>query len=175
MKHIFLTGDRQVGKSTAINKALSAAAPVVGGFRTLAGAPENAIEYVHLVRADGTEPFSQENRAFQRRFVGEKRLFTVYPQVFEEHGAALLQPEPGCQLILMDELGLREAACQQFRAAVLSALDGSIPVLGVVQDRDGGFLDDVRHHPQVQLLTVTLENRDAVAQQLISYLYQFCG
>lgn len=63
MKNIFLTGEIQVGKSTAINRALAAAGPRVEGFRTLGGLwDENGGSYVHMIPADGTEPISAENR-----------------------------------------------------------------------------------------------------------------
>lgn len=170
MQHIFLTGSRQVGKSTAIQKALDAAAPVLGGFRSLAGVRDAEGDYIHLVHADGTEALAPENRAFHRGFSGEKRRFQLYPQVFENHGVALLQPQSHWQLILMDELGILEANCEQFHAAVLRTLDGTIPVLGVVQEREGGFLDEIRKHPNVRLIYVTEENRDQVAQELIKTL-----
>lgn len=70
----------------------------------------------------------------------------------------------------MDEIGVREAECTHFHHAILQALERDIPVLGVVQIRPGGFLDEIRNHPSVELITVTKENREQVFQYLANWL-----
>lgn len=70
----------------------------------------------------------------------------------------------------MDEIGIREAECRHFHAAVMQALEGDIPVLGVVQIRPGGFLDEIRNHPSVELITVTVEKREQVFQILKNWI-----
>lgn len=174
MKNIFLTGEIQVGKSTAINRALAAAEPKVEGFRTLGGPwDKDGGSYVHMIPADGTEPIGTGNRIFYRRFNGGEPHFQVFEDVFETRGPALLQPSPACELLLMDEIGIREAACTRFHDAILQALEGKIPVLGVVQIRPGGFLDEIRNHPSVELITVNVENREQVYQMLTEWISSF--
>lgn len=174
MKNIFLTGEIQVGKSTAINRALAAVKPKVEGFRTLGGPRDkDGGSYVHMIPADGTEPIGTGNRIFYRRFNGGQPHFQVFEDVFETRGPALLQPSPACELLLMDEIGIREAACTRFHDAILQALEGEIPVLGVVQIRPGGFLDEIRNHPSVELITVNVENREQVYQMLAEWILSF--
>ena len=60
----------------------------------------------------------------------------------------------------MDELGPHEARAAVFRRAVLAALDGVVPILGVLQAAPSPFLEEVALHPQVRLIQVTAENRD---------------
>ena len=171
MKNIFLTGEIQVGKSTAINRALAAAGPQVEGFRTLGGPwDENGGSYVHMISADGTESMNSENRVFYRNLKNGHPIFRVFQDVFETRGPALLKPSPACELLLMDEIGIREAECRHFHAAVMQALEGEIPVLGVVQIRPGGFLDEIRNHPSVELITVTVENREQVFKILKNWI-----
>ena len=59
-----------------------------------------------------------------------------------------------------------------FQAAVLSALDGKLPVFGVIKPRSTPFLDAVRSHPKVQVLEVTPETRDDLLQQLLSRSFE---
>lgn len=172
MKHIFLTGEIQVGKSTAIRKALEAMTYLtrdeIGGFLTVAG---NKIPktpgYVHMIAADGTEACTRENAIFYRQFLNGSRHFDVYTEVFEQHGVELLQNTAGKRLILMDEIGTAEKDCEQFRKQILKTLREDIPVLGVVQIREGGFLDEIRSHPNVKVITVTKENRNSIPVQIL--------
>lgn len=171
MKNIFLTGEIQVGKSTAINRALAAAGPKVEGFRTLGGPwDEDGGSYVHMVPADGTESCNDQNRVFYRKLSGGNPCFQVFTDVFETRGPALLKSSPACELLLMDEIGIREAECSRFHDAILQALEGEIPVLGVVQIRPGGFLDEIRNHPSVELITVNTENREQVFHRLTEWM-----
>ena len=48
----------------------------------------------------------------------------------------------------------------------LAALDGDMPVLGVLQKADTAFLRAVASHPRVRVVTVTEENRDRLRQEL---------
>lgn len=47
--------------------------------------------------------------------------------------------------------------------AVLAALDGDLPVLGVLQKADTEFLRVVAGHPRVRLVTVTVETGTSCA------------
>ena len=170
-KNIFLTGEIQVGKSTAINRALAATGPLVEGFRTLGGPwDENGGSYVHMISADGTESPGTENRVFYRNLKDGSPHFQVFTDYFETRGPELLRPSMHCELLLMDEIGVREAQCERFHQAILQALNGDIPVLGVVQIRPGGFLDEIRNHPFVELITVTAENREQVCSELTDWI-----
>ena len=53
----------------------------------------------------------------------------------------------------------------------MEALDGSVPILGVVKKIIGpGWTDQIRNHLKVQLLTVTEENRDEMPAILVNKL-----
>ena len=45
-------------------------------------------------------------------------------------------------------------------------LDGSTPILGVLQQAQSQFLDRIARHPRVTVLTVTEENRNTLAAEL---------
>ena len=68
----------------------------------------------------------------------------------------------GCEVLVMDELGPHEEQAAAFRQAVLRALEGDVPVVGVLQQAESAFLHQVASHPNVRVVTVTEENRDAL-------------
>jgi nucleoside-triphosphatase THEP1 len=62
----------------------------------------------------------------------------------------------------MDELGTMEADSPLFISAVLAKLDGTAPILGVVKKREHPFLDAVKNHRNVEVITVDEHNRDGI-------------
>ena len=84
---------------------------------------------------------------------------------FDTLGTAALAQRYG-DVLLMDELGPAESQAAAFCGAVLAALDGDMPVLGVLQKADTAFLRAVASHPRVRVVTVTEENRDRLRQEL---------
>ena len=48
-------------------------------------------------------------------------------------------------------------------------MDGSTPILGVVREDAMGWLEEIRRHPGVQLIPVTVENRDRLPEELAAY------
>ena len=137
--HLFLTGDKGVGKSTLARCLLAGHTPCV-----------------HLLPAAGGTP-SAENLLFYCGAYSCDRFDTL--------GTAALRDRSG-DILLMDELGPAESGAKKFCEAVLAALDGDLPVLGVLQKADTEFLRAVAGHPRVRLVTVTVENRDELRRTM---------
>lgn len=164
--NLFLTGPRQVGKSTALGRALD-----MSGLRA-AG----------VVSTFGPDRFAAEKALYLAPFGGRAALDAAHccarmdaqgkhpiPAVFDDCGAALLyaaMADPAAELVVIDELGFLEAEAAGFRAAVLAALAGPKPVLGVVRQGLGcwGGVD------LGQLWEVTPENRDALPLNILRFL-----
>lgn len=155
---IFLTGARQIGKSTVIAGVIAKLSCRKGGFRTAFS--DEAHQELLL-----TDIATGESAVVMRRD-GCGR--TVYNEAFDELGTAALSEE--ADLRIVDELGFLEQNAAAFQAAVLRALDANTPMLGVVRQGASGWLDAVRSHPRVQLLTVTEENRGEIAEQVLEML-----
>ena len=66
-----------------------------------------------------------------------------------------------------EELGPAEADSAKFRQAVMDTLDGNVPVYGILQVADSPFLEQIARRPDVQVVTVTEENRDELPQELL--------
>lgn len=171
-KHIFLTGDVQVGKSTVIQKVLSALHVTIGGFRTSFDARRDEAER-WLYLWDAADAPVQDEAHGVVRFTDHYRP-EIFPDRFNELGGGSLRRarEAGVDLILMDECGRFEGKAEEFRREIFSALEGDIPVLGVVRQGYHGWLDDLRAHPNVTVFTVTAENRDSLPSEIISLLQQ---
>lgn len=155
-KHLFLTGEKGVGKSTLLQKALGGYPGRVGGLRTLrtdAWCPGGWS--VHLF-GPGEEPVpSADNLLF---ICGGPQEDT--PARFDRLGCRALQRSAGCSLLVLDELGPHEARAAVFRRAVLELLDGDAPILGVLQAPAAAFWPELLRHPQATLLEITRQNRD---------------
>ncbi len=167
--HIFLTGNVQAGKSTVLQRVLSSLDVPVGGFRT--GFDEQRDQADRwLYMWDASEPPAKDEPHRIVRFADDKP--DVLISRFDEIGSSSLRRarENGARLIVMDECGRLERHAETFKQEVLSTLDGDIPVLGVVRQGYSGWLDEIRNHPRVTLLTVTEENRDELPGQILSLL-----
>ena len=182
--HVFLTGEIQVGKSTAIGKALALlGGPKVGGFRTVSlPCPEipgaRFAVYVLPGAAPYVDPLTEEALAgfpLDRDHLAVIRwgggLHTPFTQAFVSGGLPLLEQDPpGTMLLLMDEIGVFEAKAPEFCAAIARRLEGDIPILGVVKKKQAPFLEQVRRHPKVELIEVTRENRDGIPALIVELL-----
>lgn len=168
VQHLFLTGEIQVGKSTLIGRLLKACPTLrIGGFRTVWSAPRQAPRNtLHIVPAFGEAVPTEANCVGLRDHAAHRRV--DFPQVYDKAGTALLRDAARWDLIVMDEIGRGEDEARQFQAAVLNLLGADTPILGVVQARAGVLPDRIRQHPKVRLLTVTEENRDDLAAELIA-------
>ena len=156
-EHLFFTGSKGVGKSTLVRAAIEGKR--VGGFFTKR--VEGLLERpsVHLLRAGTADVPSAENLLF---CCGGADM-----QQFDKLGCGALADTAGCDVLVMDELGPHEEQAAAFRQAVLRALDGDAPIIGVLQQAESAFLRQVAAHPNVRVITVTEENRDALHHWLI--------
>jgi Predicted nucleotide kinase len=159
--HLFLTGAKQVGKSTAIMKALAHTALTPGGFRTA---------WVHPQETLGLCPFSQvaltDAQVVAWRHDGHMQADV---ERFDVLGTATLAAGDE-DIIVMDECGFLEQDALLFQKAVLNRLDGGIPVLGVVRQGAGGWTEQILNHPKVKMLQVTQENRDSSIGVILAWI-----
>jgi nucleoside-triphosphatase len=69
-------------------------------------------------------------------------------------------------LIVIDEIGKMECASDRFCRSVEDVLDAQVSVLATVGIARLPFLQSVRRRPDVELLTLTERNRDALFAEL---------
>ena len=163
--HIFLTGELQIGKSTALQRFLKETNVCADGFITeFDSQGENRSLYL--------KRFDTETARTPQRLVAKMTSAgtEIYTDVFDTFGTGCLAAAGKRRLIIMDELGKFEESCLLFTDAVTSRLNGSIPIAGVVKKRESPFLDMVREHPKVEVIIVTEENRNGIPKLLAEKL-----
>ena len=165
-KKIFLTGERNVGKTTAITRFVTKSKLSPMGFNTVAGgATEDLdVDYVYII------PYGKDldcnAKPVAKRDTSEHSI-TKYPEIFDSVGVEILTKSKNAELIIMDELGFMEADAKLFQKSVLSCLDLDVYVLGVIKAMDIEFLDAIRAHQSVEVIEVTEENRETVLAILL--------
>ncbi len=180
--HYFLSGTSGVGKSTVIAKVLERLGDTlqgeVGGFVTQFDAPRGqATKTLSLMPATAlpvsTTPLgTQQNalRGYQVAVCTPEGPATVYPALFDKASLEYLPDAPAAPLIIMDECGRIERHAHEFQRRVLQTLAGQTPVLGVLCYKPSDFTRAIAAHPQVTVIEVTTQNRDALPAQLAATL-----
>lgn len=166
-RHILITGDVGIGKSTLIRKLLARFPGPVYGFITLKMAePASNFWPLYMFPAGlkvEERTCTKENLLGIRGAVKEQ-----HPEIFDTLGVELIRSAGPDGVILMDELGFMESGAALFQKAVLEALHGELPVIASVKNRPGvPFLDAIRSCPDTVLYTVTRENRDALEREIL--------
>jgi len=163
--HIFLQGQRNVGKSTVIQKTLEIITVrtklVPGGFFTWnSGGPDPEIH----IRAAGPDDEKETYRAAV--FDKGKGGMVCDNNVFESEGARFVREGKNADLIIMDELGYLESNAPVFIKAVMDAIAGNIPILGVMRLGDVPWHEDIKKNKSVRLIDVNMENRNVLPQEI---------
>ena len=168
-RYLFLTGARQVGKSTLLRRLIEETRLACAGFETQAFFLGGERRGFALHGRALLPPYENDCICCVR--VGERRSVPVLP-VFEENGVTILRrsldsAEP---FLLMDELGRLERQADGFIRQVFACLDGPKRVLGVLQQCDAPHIQAIAAREDVRVVTVTPENRDALFPVLCAWL-----
>ena len=76
----------------------------------------------------------------------------------------LCKPVQDVDLFVIDEFGKMECFSGVFMAAASAVLDSPVPVLATIATKGSGFIAQVKARPDVELLTVTNQNRDGLPE-----------
>ncbi len=164
-KNIFLTGPRNVGKSTIIETALRSFAGRLGGFITLPKLLNDGRRVFVMDSLNLDYPANYQPRICE---VGIDGRLEAKPETFDGLGVQILDDclRKEVDLIIMDELGLFESGASNFQEKVKICLASSIPVLGVIKAKDSKFLKEISNRPDVQVVDITINNRGQVGSKI---------
>ena len=171
MMHALIVGGRGVGKSTLISRVLETCGRPVYGFQTkkedsladeLRGSP------VYIYEA------WRKRRRTEENLVGycKNHCFDTSAEVFDRFSPKLREPVQKGGVVLLDELGFMETRAEQFCAAILALLDGDVPVIAAVKNKDTPFLEAVRTHPNAKCFYITAENRDVLYPRVLEFMQE---
>ena len=167
-RHLLLAGRPGVGKTTVVRRTaerLSGAGVRVAGFYTeevrdesdrrrgfrgvpIGGGGDVTIADVEIDGAPRVSRYGVDVRAVDR--------------LAEE----TLEPGADVDVTLVDEIGKMECLSDVFVERMRALLDAHRPVLATVGAGGGGFREEVRRRPDVELWRVTEENRDRLPEEL---------
>lgn len=173
-RHILICGERGVGKSTLIERLLkSCDLPVYGFLTKRLDKAEDGMCPIYIYPA-GIKPGERTHTVANLVGLsggGNRRMFT---EVFDTLGVEYLRSALPDGLIVMDELGFLEAQADAFTSAVLTALNGDIPVIAAVKAQgDLPFLNAVRAHENARLYHIDESNRDALYDELLPVIREW--
>jgi nucleoside-triphosphatase len=163
---ILLTGPPGCGKTTLIRTVVQRLEIPVRGFYTEdvrgAGGKRTGFDVVTL---DGQRGCLSET-GFPGPRVGK---YGVDLRFLENVALSEIDPAPGV-LIVIDEIGKMECFSRPFVETVENVLGGPSTVLGTVALGGSPFIREVRGLPGVELIEVTLQNRDTLVEELVELL-----
>lgn len=165
---LLLTGPPGSGKTTIIRKAVERLAVKVGGFYTAEIREEGRRTGFEIVTLEGERTLLSHARfAFPQR-VGP---YGVDVEAMERVGVAAMRRAIRLGLVVVvDEIGKMELYSEAFREAVVEALEQGRRLLGTILLAPHPWADRVKRDPRVRLLSVTRDNRDAVLQEVLTWL-----
>ena len=158
--HVLLTGQVQVGKTTALTRFLEKFGVTADGYRT----------YWRDCDILLIAPYGLPDGAIVAATTKENGQRSPVLEAFDVFGAELVENSGKKDIIVFDELGRLETGAVHFTSAVLKKFDGNIPILGVIKPEHNSFLDSIRSKPNVKVIEVTTANRDSVPDLIAEYL-----
>lgn len=172
-----LTGPPGVGKSTIISRVilrLKSAGVIVGGCSTTEKKARGArVGFEVLNLTDGTHGELASLSASLGPRVGRYRVNLADLSAVGATG--LVKAAASSEVIVIDEVGPMELVSPEFRRGVRVCLDSGKPILAVVHERlEDDLLAELREKAK-ETVTVTVENRDQVTEELVGSLLEAAG
>ncbi|HTY47621.1 MAG TPA: NTPase [Methanomassiliicoccales archaeon] len=166
-KSILVTGRPGVGKTTLVRN-VARQTTGAGGFYTEEVREDGVRAGFDIVTLDGQrEVLSSVHRRLGPR-VGQYIV-----SIEGVDGMAVPAVEKAIadgRLVVIDEIGKMELYSDKFKEVTIRALNSDVPVLATIMSRPEAFCDAIKLRDDVELVVVTLENRNELADRLLSTL-----
>jgi nucleoside-triphosphatase len=167
-RNLLLTGPPGVGKTSVLaGVARRLGDRRLGGFLTEEiRAGRQRVGFV-LVSFQG-ERRTMAHRDFSSRHrVGR---YGVDVAMVDEVAEVGLGPRADAELFLIDEIGKMECFSEPFVGAVARLLEDPRPLVATVALRGPGLISEVKQRIDVELWQVTIENRQRMPDQVVSWI-----
>jgi len=165
---ILLAGRPGVGKTTIIKRVVDMLGGEAGGFYTEEIRQGGRRLGFKIITLEG-----EEGILAHVDIRGTPRVSKYGVSLKDLDGvgvAALRRAIEGRRYVVVDEIGKMELYSQEFRRAVVEALESERVVLGTVMAGPHPWVDTLKARPQVTVLVVTGGNRKDMAQRILDML-----
>ena len=174
IKHIFLTGRIQVGKSTLLYRVLSDLENQQGntleydGFRTYFDFRKSEFKKLYMERYTSDETVDCAKYCMIQFLEGRPQMQTL---AYETEGIEILSSLDTKKLLIFDECGKFERNSTGFIKKMAEILDGDTHGFGVLRKDDSiQWLQDIANRDDVCVIEVTEENRDTLKEEVKALL-----
>jgi nucleoside-triphosphatase len=96
--------------------------------------------------------------------------YAVHLEALEAACVNALEPGPGIDGVVIDEIGKMECLSPAFVRAARRALSGPVPVLGTIALAGGDFIAEAKRIPGVEVIAISRENRDRLPGEMAARL-----
>jgi nucleoside-triphosphatase len=169
MKRVYLlTGKPGTGKTSLIKQAVAQFKGKAGGFYTEEIRSQGVRLGFRLVTLDDQEATLAHVDFSSRRRVSK---YGVDVDSLDRVGvSALRRAVEQCDLVIVDEIGKMELFSAGFRETVREIMESDKRVLGTIMLAPNLWADNIKRHPQVNLVEVTSTNYHRVLDDLQRWL-----
>jgi len=169
MRHLFLTGADQVGKSTVITRCIEQLTVCPGGFQTYLSDNDSTVCRMLYMAAAGEQKIKNDDHLVA--LLPPSLSPIVYNHQFNALGKKYIEDSKSwAKLLVMDECSFLEKDALSFQQAIFDALGEHIPILGVCRPDKAPWTKAIVTHPNVAILSVTLQNREEIFQHVLAHL-----
>ncbi len=168
-QHLFLTGPPNCGKTTAIRGVVNHLPEIrLAGFFTQEIRRAGKRHAFEMIGFGGTRATLASVDSLSQLRVSR---YGVELSAVEQIVHSELQVQAAeVDLFVVDEIGKMECYSPLFIEVMRNILDGDVPVLGTIALYGGGFIAEVKQRSDVEVITVTQENRDSLPVELAAKL-----
>jgi nucleoside-triphosphatase len=165
---LLLTGQPGTGKTALVKEALARTKVKGGGFYTEEIRTGGIRQGFRIVALDGQEAILAHVSISSPYQVSKYRVDT---DALDRVGvAALRQALKESDLIVIDEIGKTGLLSPEYREAETQAINSGKRVLGTIMLNPHPFADEIKRHPEVEVLLVTRDNRNEVMKKVLNWL-----
>lgn len=165
---ILLTGRPGCGKTTLIRRLLGDYSGDVGGFYTQEIREGGIRKGFEIITLDGKRGIlahvdiqsSQRLGKYKLDLHALERLAVPTIREAAARGA----------LVVIDEVGPMEIRSNEFRHAVVQTIQKGAMILGTIVRRSMPFTDEIKRMPGVQVIEITIENRQEMQTRIQNML-----